>query len=384
MTQLKHSPFRAWIYLIPGEFAGRCGIVDYGFRLACVAAEGGAEVTVASLRPVSKEVIGQHQATLSLEARARLRHVCLSENREGGWENFAALLRKQPEAVVSVQLYPLMFRRGPWLSGELWALRRALGGRRPLVTVHELSEWMVRHAGFFRPGLRVVRAVELGIGLRSLRGLGYFCSNAAHARELSWFGQKVRVVPIFSNIIRVDQRENERTEDMRWVAVMFGQIEDHDSARRAALYYVGEAQQRGRVLRVVSVGEVGHKGKGWEALKQRIGAEYCEQLGVLPADEISRVLGKADIGLIPTPLRLWLKSSVCAAMREHGLRIAFPDAVEPADGPLPERYALTVHGRLVFKEAPPHRRAKASTPNEVQAELDAVARTGFGLPLNGS
>jgi hypothetical protein len=80
---------------------------------------------------------------------------------------------------------------------------------------------------------------------------------------------------------------------------------------------------------------------------------------------VSRWLGRARVGVVPTSFHLWQKSGTCAAMVAHGLPVVFSEQAPPGDQPWPTRFAVVRGGGLEWFDAPPERRLNQATPEQI-------------------
>lgn len=149
-----------------------------------------------------------------------------------------------------------------------------------------------------------------------------------------------RLLPVFSN---VGEPERPLALDARQpVAVVFGASGWRDRVLRARLPVLLRALRAAGFERLLQIG------KGGEPLPSGEGIR-CESLGILPADEISRHLATASLGITVYPLRLITKSGVAAAYLSHRLPLLLID--DRADGanaaglPQPGRELLIWRGQ---------------------------------------
>lgn len=163
-------------------------------------------------------------------------------------------------------------------------------------------------------------------------------SNENYGRRLLKVGISASVLPLFSNIGRVDPdptfrkmlvREFDSGLDERevWIFVFFGSIHPGWNLEEF-LKRTSEAARRGRkkATLFVSIGKNPGRGSAiWNSMQGfKTESLLFRQIGELSTIDVSRHLQAADFGVATTPLSLLGKSGSAAAMASHGLTTIVP------------------------------------------------------------
>lgn len=395
-AQPERTKARRVAFVVPGYGGYCCGVTDYAFWLIGAAAEEGWEVLVLTAYALEWE---HYRNRMTPQARARVLLAARSEHDVEDWSTRMVLWQRelatfQPDW-ISLQFSPPVFRQGRWWHRHLRAACAVLQAWPVAVTVHETWEpWNDRQT--LRSRLEsVVRRAETWSATRGLRPCRVWASNPIHAREVAKIGWPAQVLPIISTIHRRAERGEEEmravvaaagVELKQWpreafTALFFGRIRPDWPGEGLLRAIVAAAMEQGKKPVILSVGFMGYQDAAWPRLVAAAAGARCLALGRQPEALISRFLAAADVGICPTPLRLWSKSSTCHAMIVHGLPVAFADEDLPVEGALPPVVGLLRDGRVTWCKLDHDRVARAVNASEVWTQMNAsMAGAGKGRP----
>jgi len=363
-----------------------CGITDYGFWLARAGVDAGAEVMLIALTSIERAKAGYLK---KISADQRDRFECCDLCKAGDqFRSLARVLRRFRPDWISLQFDPLMFREGKFLVPSMLKMGRVLRAHAPLyVTVHETAEVLLAGTTKNKTLLNWFRNWECSYGLRKMKAKRYFASTNLLISNLTQMGLGAELLRISTNIPRVENAKVQwppgLNEGAR-IALVFGRI---DPVWNPALVLSALRDEYPGKLAIVSVGEVGYRGQGWNRLESEAGDIPCLKLGYLSAEELSAWLSRADVGIATTCFRQWPKSGSCAAMIEHGLPIVFSDAQPYEEMDWPPEFAVSTSAGLSWVEVPEAKVAEQATPRHLWQVMfgpdgkrtAAMAGNGFGI-----
>ncbi len=378
-----------WLFIAPGHYSGKCGIVDYTLWLAKEAIRSGGEVLVIATRPIPAADAADYLERFDEEERAQLRFASLEADLPRALGALTTEIERWQPTWISVQFFPPMFRHGWWILPGMRTLARALKGRKVVVMVHETWACLGGSNGMRGKLLGWLRRHEVLRGLRGWQPKFFFCSNPEHRDQLDAGKISARILPVFSNITICAKPAgvHSMADLLRRLApdcalpgnamtgVYFGRIAPTLSCEAMLRGLKAHGEKAGRRLFVIWIGEPGPQDSGWRKIVAEVGADACVRLGRRPAAEISWVLQYADLGLSATPAGLWPKSGGCAAMVAHGLSIVFPEGVAPVSPP--PRYGWVRDGQLVLCEPPAGGSAEPASPAATWQAMTAAINSGL-------
>ncbi len=204
------------------------------------------------------------------------------------------------------------------------------------VMFHEL--WIEPEGGWTHRVLSRLQKAHLVDLWRSLGPKLVHTSNENYARRLAEAGISASVLPLFSNIERVDPDPTLRKTLVRgvdprldanevWVFVFFGTIHPGWDVEEFLKRVSEAARKAGKQASLfLSIGK--NSGRGaeiWNSMQalKTDSLLFCK-IGELSAADVSRHLQAADFGVATTPLGLLGKSGSAAAMASHGLATVVP------------------------------------------------------------
>ena len=323
-----NPPFPS-VFLICGCLEpGRDGVGDYTRRLAAELAGMGVRCGLASwLDPYVHDPLMEHtdqdQPVLRLPASGAGR----------------PLLRKAVEragaTVLSLQFVPFSFDPRGVVSGLDRELRGALPDLPWQVMVHEPWSDGGRGGALRRMAVTWVQRRATLTLLKRLRPVAVHTSNARYAALLSRGGVRARTLPLFGNIpptaapdpdafdrlLAAAGAEDPPPGPRPFTVGVFGTLHPEWDPAPAAADLANAAAHKRRPLRLVSVGNMGVRGRpAWDRLQRALGTAGLE-LGARSEGEVSSVLVNLDLGLSSTPWELLGKSGSVAALLEHGVPV---------------------------------------------------------------
>lgn len=317
--------------------AGRDGVGDYTRALAQECVRQGHNCVLVAFS--DKWIQTAETTTLEVEGCANQEIEMLRLPSSLSWnertdlaEKF--LIRFQPE-LVSLQFVPYAFNKKGVIFGLLCALRPLFKNRRVHIMFHEL--WI----GAYTTAMLKERLVgklqkQLILKLtRALRPHVIHTSNETYVALLSHNGVMAQMLPLFGSIPiaahetswlyeAFERSEIDLTETSRkqwWVFGFFGSLSSAWPAEPLFSHVCEAAKSCNRNVLIASAGRTGDEGF-WKRLE----IEYSNRfrflkLGELPTEKVSQYLQFIDFGIAAAPLALIGKSSVVAAMIEHGLPV---------------------------------------------------------------
>ncbi|KGO93365.1 glycosyltransferase family protein [Flavobacterium subsaxonicum] len=132
---------------------------------------------------------------------------------------------------------------------------------------------------------------------------------------------KVSILPLFSNIRFLNNHQVKQNTDIQ--AVNFGTFSGElDKFKNQLNWLKKVAEKQGKKIIFITFGSGGQfKLPSLNMAKNIFGNENVSDLGLLPAQEISNILSRSDIGISRADGLLWGKSGTTMAMLEHGLPV---------------------------------------------------------------
>lgn len=366
-------------FVVPGDQSGPCGVTDYTFWIAAAAADSGTRVLIVCLHSLDPEAYLERS---SPEAQGRIAVRAPVKGRTAPDDVGRALAEFAPDW-VSLQFSPSAFRTGKMIYPYLAAICTQLSSYPVALSVHESWTQVGVPRSARGVAMALFRRAEILLAWRKLKPAHVFASNPHHVRELARAGMRPELLPIFSNVpaaprpvvapelgsvlacLAVPPPESPALPKRALIAVFFARIRPEFDPAPLIARLRAEAAAQNRSLVLLSVGETGYAGQGWQRVKAAAAGTPCVHLGRRPAPEITRLLHAADYGISPTPLPFWQKSSSCAAMLAHGLPLIFSETFVPGDLELPARFATLGPDRLDWHETPNARVATATTAEEI-------------------
>jgi hypothetical protein len=365
------------LFFVPGHQAGHDGITDQTFWIVAAAARAGVDCMVFAAFPfddAGEDYSARVPPTVPGKLTIKIATAGTASSRLAQLE--AACLEFNPDW-ISVQFTPGTFREGRFFLPGLLNLIRILRRQnaRVALTAHESFRVLVSDGSWRDRSLGWLRRLEIEFGLKRLKTAKFFVSNSQHCADFSRIGHTPTILPIMSNIPRALPSAACPDSEVpvgATVALLFGRISvDWDpSPVLSALAH--EAAKSSQTLVVVSVGEIGHRGRGWQNVTKAATAIGLPafQLGALSSAAISVWIQRASYGISSTPLPVWQKSSTCAAMIDHELSLIFSEDTT-ADTPfLPPCFAIVQDGTLKWYDAPAERHIRHPSPDEVWSRME--------------
>jgi hypothetical protein len=366
-------------FIVPGGKSGICGVTDYTFWITAAAVDAGATVLVVCLHGLPPRA---YLTRVSPNAQGRM-EVSAPDKGRATPEWIARSLAAFEPDWVSLQFSPSDFRTGKMIYPRLAAICTSLSSYPVALTVHESWTQVGVPRSVRGVALALLRRAEVLLALRRLKPALVFASNPHHVRELARAGMRPERLPIFSNVpatprpavapelgsvlasLTEPPPDSPALPQRALIAVFFARIRPEFDPAPVIARLRAEAAAQNRSLVLLSVGETGYAGQGWQRVKAAAAGTACVHLGRRNASEITRLLHAADYGISPTPLPFWQKSSSCAAMLAHGLPLIFSETFVAGNLELPARFATLASDRLEWHDAPKARVATAATAEEI-------------------
>lgn len=314
------------VFLTPNLPPVMCGLADHSMLLGRALRDLGFGVSLIGLRgePGTAQQNGWPGAAFSWNGSPR---------------NLHRVVRSLSPAWLWVQLSPYGYARlgVPWRLGKaLAALKRECREVRIAVCVHE-THCEPRQLGAKGPVLSMLQRRTVAQVVR-LADVVFTVIPAWETRcilEYNIPAAHVHQLPIAANIPAVRLSVEERSEVRRQlgidvrdrVAVAFGLW----PSQRMALERLGHAVEgalRTRELgRVIAIGGESQDppldiARFFQALTWR---DSLVVLGPQPPQRVSELVAISDIGLVPTPVKLWPKSGAARAFEQAGLTLWIAD-----------------------------------------------------------
>lgn len=129
------------------------------------------------------------------------------------------------------------------------------------------------------------------------------------------------ILPLFSNIRFAGKYRDTKNDPLQ--VVNFGTFSgDLDEFNNQLNWLKNTAAKEGKKINFITFGNGGQfKLPSLNLAKSAFGDQNVSDLGLLPAEEISNILGSSDIGISRADGLLWGKSGTTMAMLEHGLPV---------------------------------------------------------------
>lgn len=376
------------LLIVPGHQSGPCGIMDYSWLLASAVGPDW-EVHLVAMHKVDDNWALPRTLPSTVEGKIQV-HSLSAGSFAMKLQRLAALVDELKPEVINLQFPAVYITAKRFVDQAMLKLAWKWRGKNVQVTIHE--SWTRPDEPASAPNLskRQLRRFEITTSLRVLRPAAVYVSNSLHARQMRGVGLNPILVPVFSNVGRhplpagisdlagvlktVAPSNAAHLPGTFVVAGLFARISpDWDPRPSIAALRVWAAAQ-GKELAIISIGETGYGDAGWKrVLAAAAPGILAVRLGRRSEREISWLLQVAEVGLSPTPLEYWTKSSACAAMVVHDVPLIFPDNKIPDDLPLPPRFALMDHPTLTFRAAPPGRCSVSPEPAGAWSQLLAHA-----------
>lgn len=250
---------------------------------------------------------------------------------------------------VSLQFVAFGFNSKGVVTGLGQRLRSLAPDANRHIMFHEL--WQGESAED-TPKQRVVGAVQrhsVLAMLKQLRPASIHTSNAFYQDVLKRRRVDADLLPLFGNLPVQKTNGDEwlfpllrqagmdidaSNRESFWLFGFFGALCPAETAGRLAALVRNAARRAGRKPALLSIGRSGSDETLWTKLKDAAGPEFAFlKLGEQTAEKVSQCLLSLDFGLSPNPYNLTGKSSVVAAMLEHGLPvIVLRDGIRPLRG----------------------------------------------------
>lgn len=331
---------------------GRDGVGDYTRLLAgeCIRLGHAAAIIALNDRHLADDVLelAGEPLTLRLSARAPWKTRVVTA---------ASFARKFAADWVSMQFVGYGFHEKGIVVALPARLRQIVGTSRLHVMMHEL--WS--GGPLCTPRQRLVGMIQRWCVTRMLRVLRpavLHSNRPVCIGTLAAAGFHAGLLPLFGNIPIADMTDaqglNERLrgkeddEPPVWLGGFFGSIYGEWRPEPLLPMLARVASQRGRRLRLVSIGRLGAASEQvWDQLVETYsGRIEFLRLGEQPARRLSQILQLLDFGIPSAPWDLLGKSGAAAAMLDHGLPLlVLPDLDCGFAGEL----AIAGDARLVHK-----------------------------------
>lgn len=367
-------------FIAPGDQSGPCGVTDYTFWVAAAAAEAGAEVLILTICRFDSRAYLERTSEV---ARSRIEAKASTTKARATPEDIRAALEAFSPDIVSLQFSPPVFREGKLIHFYLKKICRELQSFKVYLTVHESWTQVGRPRSARSWILGLFRRAEVLLAWRHLQASKVFASNPLHLAELSRAGLVPLHLPVFSNVPG-SSRPQKAMDIHRVIASLIDppqHLDELPAKPYTALFFARirsewdpspvlaclrhEAENLGRDLLIVSVGETGYSDHGWQRVIHAAGQTPCIRLGQSSSSEITQLLHAADCGISPTPLHYWLKSSACAAMVAHELPLVFTEDSVAREIKLPPHFATVDGLKLKWHQPPPEHVAMPTTPTKI-------------------
>lgn len=372
------SPARI-AFVVPGHESGPCGVTDYAFWLAGSAASEGVRVLILCLHQLDASA---YLARIPPTAREYIELIRPTSSPLAPDEITRALRTFGPD-YVSLQFSPPAFRDGRLIYPRLSSICARLRPYSVFLTVHETWTQVGVPASARSLVLARFRRIEILLAWRRLRPVRVFASNPHHIDELTRVGLRPTRLPIFSNLPGTPRPASPLNTSTvlaglaepppgvasmpprAYVALFFARIRPEFDPVPVLARLRAEATAAGRPLLLLSVGETGYSGRGWDRVASAARDLLLICLGRRPGSEITRILHAADCGVSPTPLPFWQKSSACAAMVAHGLPLVFSETAVSPGVALPAHFATLGSSQLEWHSPPAGQVATLASPDEI-------------------
>lgn len=316
---------------------GHDGVGDYTLRLARECRNRGhdSEIIAFNDRRTNDPVLTEDAARLPRAASWPKRLAALKRWNEN---------RPAPDWTC-LQFVPYGFHHKGFVHGWTERLQEIIAGSRLQIMFHEVWIGVEPTTPFRHKAMGALQSLLIKPMIQRLQPRVIHTSNEFYAAVLRRNGFPARVLPIFSGVPVFPGAGAARPEwpspRAEYLLVgIFGTLHPVWPPEPLLSSLIAEAAKIGKKVSLVSLGRIGAGQTLWnEMQKNYSGRMQFIQLGELKPDEISQVLQELDFGIATSNYDLLGKSSVVAAMREHGTPVIvnrFGRDGEPAAATLPD------------------------------------------------
>jgi hypothetical protein len=237
---------------------------------------------------------------------------------------------------IGIQFVPHGWHPRGLSMRAVYEMARLVKGFNNFVMLHELAEGLHVGAPIKRRIMGLLqRYLVTSRLLNTVAPRHIFTSNQAYLGIIRSWGFRCELLPLPSNIRRVDQADSEWFWDrLRAAGASYARSElllvgtfasiDKKTIPDSLIHdLIGYAQQHGKQLIMLSAGRMSPAGEQFlAALAQRFsGLALWVALGKLDPVRVSSYLQQLDLGIANTPLAVIGKSGSAAAMLEHGVPV---------------------------------------------------------------
>ncbi|OOQ57071.1 glycosyltransferase family protein [Mucilaginibacter pedocola] len=298
---------------------GHDGVGDYTRRLAAALIQAGNQCAILSLndRQVQSPVATTQQADGADVPVMRLPASMPFEQRMAKAEWWVGAINPQ---WLSLQFVPFGYHsRG--LKIGLSKLLSPLGkGRRWHIMFHELWVGIATEETKKLHWWGAAQRMLIKSLIKNLKPAVIHTHTALYQTLLAQLGYTAQYLPLFGNIPVVTNPKDGSLPQYKLDFVVFGSIHDRAPIDEFAAEAAAYAKKKNIPVTLTIIGRGNAEQQRWATAWQNAGLTVAI-LGELPAEEVSAVFSKADIGLSATALAVIGKSGSYAAMREHGLPV---------------------------------------------------------------
>lgn len=316
---------------------GQDGVGDYTLRLAreCKNRGHSAEIIAFNDRRIDAPVLAEEVARLP---------------RAASWPQRLAMLQRWNENRPApdwtcLQFVPYGFHHKGFVHGWTERLQGIVSGSRLQIMFHEVWIGVEPTTPFRHKAVGALQSLLIKPMIQRLQPRVIHTSNEFYASVLRRSGFSVSVLPIFSGVpvfpaasVARPELPSPRAEFL--IAGIFGTLHPVWPPEPLLSLLIAEAAKIGKKVCLVSFGRIGAGQALWDQMRKTYSDRMVFlQLGELKPDEISQVLQQLDFGIATSNYELLGKSSVVAAMREHGTPVIvnrFGRDGEPSAAALPD------------------------------------------------
>ncbi|MFV8374679.1 hypothetical protein [Flavobacterium sp. LB1P71] len=220
---------------------------------------------------------------------------------------------------ISLQYVPFSFHPKGLHFGFCVVINKLIKGRKLHVMFHELWVGMNREASFKLQIWGMLQREMISSFIKNLKPLAIHTHTKLYQLQLNKICTSVSLLPLFSNIKVVHSNPKIKNPNhLRFV--VFGAIHLGAPIEAFAKEFADYAINKNLKISFTFIGRCGKEQEHWATVLHSFKLE-ATILGELSAEQISKELSEASIGIVNTPLGLIEKSGANAAMREHGLSV---------------------------------------------------------------
>jgi hypothetical protein len=313
------------VFLCGSLEPGHDGVGDYSRRLAGELTVRGHQVCLIAIndRKIKETIKGTQQLRGVLINTVRLPSFWPVEKK---MQFLQPCINEFNPAWISLQFVPFAFQdKGLpfWLAGMLLKIG---AGRRWHFMFHELWVGMNKEASISYKWWGLLQRMLISVLVKKIKPVVIHTQTELYLEQLRLLGFASAYLPLFSNIPVVtgsikkeaDNTSNGRNKEV--VFVLFAGIHAGAPVDLFANDIASYSRENLTPVKLIMIGRNGTEQDKWAASWHAQGMQV-QIMGEQPAESISSVFSKANVGITTTPFALAEKSGAVAAMQEHGLPV---------------------------------------------------------------